>query len=102
MRFVPESRAPRARRLDPVGQALVIVLFASLTYGIIEAPSAGWLSSQSIGLFALSLLSLASLIAYEPRRFDPVIELRFFRSIPFSSASAIAVSAFAGLGGCCS
>lgn len=99
MRFVPESRAPRARRLDPVGQALVIVLFASLTYGIIEAPSAGWLSSQSIGLFALSLLSLASLIAYEPRRFDPVIELRFFRSIPFSSASAIAVSAFAGLGG---
>src|SRR4029077_7095200 len=37
MRFVPESRAPRPRRLDPVGQVLVIVLLSSLTYGIIEA-----------------------------------------------------------------
>ncbi len=37
-RFVPESRAPRARRPDPVGQVLVIALFGSLTYAIIEAP----------------------------------------------------------------
>ncbi len=36
---------------------------------------------------------------YEPRRTDPLLELRFFRSIPFSSASAIAVCAFAALGG---
>ena len=36
--FVPESRAPRARRVDPVGQVLVIVLLASLTYAIIEGP----------------------------------------------------------------
>jgi EmrB/QacA subfamily drug resistance transporter len=99
MRFVPESRAPRARRIDPVGQFLVIVLLASLTYGIIEAPSAGWLSAQSLALFALAAVALGSLIAYEPRRVDPLLELRFFRSIPFSSASAIAVSAFAGLGG---
>ena len=53
MRFVPESRAPRPRRLDPVGQVLVIVLLASLTYAIIEAPSPGWLSAQTIGLFVL-------------------------------------------------
>src|SRR4029077_7821313 len=34
--FVPESRAPRPRRLDPVGQVLVILALSSLTYGIIE------------------------------------------------------------------
>ena len=28
--FVPESRAPRARRFDPVGQLLVIVTLATL------------------------------------------------------------------------
>src|SRR5215218_7782801 len=39
-RFVPESRAPRARRPDPVGQGLVIVMLASLTSAIIEGPSA--------------------------------------------------------------
>jgi MFS family permease len=34
--FVPESRAERARRIDPVGQVLVIAALASLTYAIIE------------------------------------------------------------------
>src|SRR6478736_4418649 len=42
LRFVPESRAPRPRRLDPVGQVLMILLFGSLTYAIIEGPKAGW------------------------------------------------------------
>jgi EmrB/QacA subfamily drug resistance transporter len=97
--FVPESRAPRARRPDPVGQLLVIVLLASLTYAIIDAPSAGWLSTQSLGLFALAAGALAGLIAYERRRREPLLELRFFRSVPFSGASAIAVCSFAALGG---
>src|SRR3954468_13958258 len=44
LRFVPESKAQKARRFDPVGQVLVIVLLASVTYGIIEGPSAGWTS----------------------------------------------------------
>src|SRR6202012_3754178 len=32
--FVPESRAGRSRRIDPVGQVLVIVGLATLTYAI--------------------------------------------------------------------
>jgi EmrB/QacA subfamily drug resistance transporter len=99
MRFVPESRAPRPRRLDPIGQALVIVLLASLTYAIIEAPASGWRSAQTIGLFALSAAALLALIPYERRRREPLLDLRFFRSIPFSGASAIAVFAFAAFGG---
>jgi len=97
--FVPESRAPRARRVDPVGQLLVIVALASLTYAIIDGPHAGWASAQTIALFALSAASLGGLIAYEPRRFDPLIELRFFRSAPFSGATVIAISAFAAFSG---
>ena len=45
--YVPESRAARARRIDPVGQLLVIVALASLTYAIIEGPRAGWSSAQT-------------------------------------------------------
>jgi EmrB/QacA subfamily drug resistance transporter len=97
--FVPESRAPRARRVDPVGQVLVIATLASLTYAIIEGPRAGWSSAQTIGLFAFSLIACAALIAYEMRRTDPLIELRFFRSAPFSGATVIAVSAFAAFSG---
>jgi EmrB/QacA subfamily drug resistance transporter len=97
--FVPESRAPRPRRLDPVGQLLVIVALATLTYAIIEAPRSGWLSSEILGLFACSAASLAALIVYELHRFEPLLELRFFRSAPFSGANAIAVLTFASLGG---
>jgi EmrB/QacA subfamily drug resistance transporter len=98
-RFVPESKAPRPRRLDPVGQLLVIVTLAALTYGIIEGPSAGWSSTQTVGLLLLAAAALATLVGYERRRSEPLLELRFFRSVPFSSASAIAVCAFAALGG---
>jgi EmrB/QacA subfamily drug resistance transporter len=98
-RFVPESKAPRGRRFDPVGQLLVLALLASTTYAIIEAPAAGWGSAQTLGLFAVAAALLAGLIAYEPRRTDPLIELRFFRSAPFSGATLIAVATFIGLSG---
>jgi EmrB/QacA subfamily drug resistance transporter len=98
-RFVPESRAPHPRRLDPIGQALVIALLASITYAIIEAPEAGWASTQTLALFCFAALTTALLVPYELRRREPLIEPRFFRSVPFSSAAAIAVCAFAALGG---
>jgi EmrB/QacA subfamily drug resistance transporter len=97
LRHVPESRADRARRPDPVGQVLVIVLFGSLTYAIIEAPTAGLARSGPFA--ALALAALLGLLWYEPRRDEPLIDLRFFRSVPFSGATVIAISAFAALGG---
>ena len=97
--FVPESRAPHARRLDPVGQLLVIVALASLTYAIIEGPHDGWSSARIIGFFALAAAAVIGVALYEPRRDEPLIDLRFFRSAPFSGATIIAVCAFAALGG---
>ncbi|WP_018545250.1 MFS transporter [Streptomyces sp. LaPpAH-108] len=97
LRFVPESRAPKPRRVDPVGQLLVIALFGSLTYAIIEAPEAGAATVLPFG--AVALAALLALLIYEPRRAEPLIELRFFRSAPFSGATVIAVSGFAALGG---
>ena len=97
--FVPESRAPRARRVDPVGQLLVITALASLTYAIIEGPSSGWTSAPVLGCFGLAAAALAGLVAYEPRRDEPLVDLRFFRSAPFSGATVLAVCAFAALAG---
>jgi EmrB/QacA subfamily drug resistance transporter len=96
---VPESRAAHARRLDPVGQVLVIVMLASLTYAIIEGPHAGWSSASIIGCFVLSAAAGAGLAVFEPRQAEPLIDLRFFRSAPFTGATVIAVNAFAALGG---
>ncbi|MDH6434218.1 EmrB/QacA subfamily drug resistance transporter [Streptomyces sp. SAI-144] len=97
LRYVPESRAPKARRPDPVGQVLVIALFGSLTYAIIEAPASGF--SYVLPFAVVAVVALAGLLWYEPRRDEPLIDLRFFRSAPFSGATVIAICAFAGLGG---
>src|SRR4051794_6193443 len=99
LRFVPESRAGRPRRFDPAGQGLVIVLLATLTFGIIEAPSRGWSSPLIVGALSASGLALAALLLHEPRRKEPLVDLRFFRSVPFASAIVICVAAFAAFGG---
>jgi EmrB/QacA subfamily drug resistance transporter len=98
-RFIPESKAAVARKVDVPGQVFVITLLASLTYGIIEAPSRGWSSPLIVGALAVAAASLVALLSWEHRASEPLIDLRFFRSVPFSFASIIAVAAFAALGG---
>jgi MFS family permease len=99
LRFIPESKAAVARRVDLPGQVFVVTLLASLTYGIIEAPDRGWSSPVIIGAFSVAAASLAALLVREHRTSEPLIDLRFFRSVPFSSATVIAITAFAALGG---
>jgi len=99
VRYVPESRAPKARRVDLPGQLLMIVFLGSLTYAVIQGPDSGWGSPAVLALFAAAAVSLAAFAAVERRRAEPLLELRFFRSHPFTGASAIAVLAFVVLGG---
>jgi EmrB/QacA subfamily drug resistance transporter len=95
--FVPDSKAARARRPDPLGQILVIAMFSSLAYGIIEGPEFGWLNPRVFAFFVLAVVALSILLAYEPHRQDPLIEFRFFRSVPFSCANATAVFAISAM-----
>ena len=97
--FVPESKAPTARRFDPYGQVLIIAALATLTYGVIEGPSRGWGSPLIIVMFALAAAAAAALVLVELRREQPLLQVRFFRSVPFSGASAIAVLSFGVLAG---
>jgi len=99
VRFVPESRAPRPRRPDPVGQALIIVMLGSLTYAIIEGPALGWHSPVIMALFVVAAATLAVFVAYEARRDEPVLDPRFFRSAPFAGSVLTAISATAAVGG---
>ncbi|MFN8111771.1 MAG: MFS transporter [Solirubrobacterales bacterium] len=99
LRFVPESKAPEPRRFDPVGQVAVIALLAGLTFAIIEGPHQGWTSGPIVASFAIAAVAAATLVGYEARRSEPLIDPRFFRSIPFSAATMISVAAFAAFGG---
>ncbi len=99
LRYIPESKAAVARRVDVPGQVLVILFLSSLTYGIIEGPEKGWASTLIMAAFAIATASLVAFLLWEHRAKEPLIHLRFFRSVPFSSAAVIAVAAFAALGG---
>jgi EmrB/QacA subfamily drug resistance transporter len=97
--FVPESKAARARRVDPVGQVLLITFLSSITYAIIDGPKAGWGSTEIAGLVVLALAAVVGFMLYEQRRAEPLVDLRFFRSLPFAGATMIAVSIFAAFSG---
>jgi EmrB/QacA subfamily drug resistance transporter len=99
LRYVPESRAPRPRRVDVPGQLLMIALLGSLTYAVIEGPDIGWTAIPVLALFAVAVVAAVAFVRVEQRRREPLVELRFFRSWPFTGASVIAVLAFTVLGG---
>ncbi|WP_433679074.1 MFS transporter [Nocardia sp. CA-119907] len=87
--FVPESKSATVRGLDPIGQLLAIAFLFTLVFGLIE---------QLPVVFAVSAVASAAFLWQESRRTDPFIDLRFFRSVPFASATVTAIFAFAALG----
>ena len=99
--FVPESRAPRARRRGPgwpgAGHHAAGVADLRDHRGL---QAAGWGSARILGCFARRRRGTD-----RPGRTGShaatsrCIDLRFFRSAPFSGATVIAVCAFAALGG---
>ncbi|MCP2338712.1 MFS transporter [Actinomadura rupiterrae] len=97
--FVPESRAPHPRRPDPAGQLLMIVTLGALTYAIIEGAELGWTSPVVLGCAAAAALALALFVRHALRVPEPLIDVRFFRSLPFSGATLIAICAFSALAG---
>jgi EmrB/QacA subfamily drug resistance transporter len=98
-RLVPESRAEKPRRFDPVAQLLVSVALFALTATVIEGRRAGFSSPVVDVGFAVALASVVALVAWESRHPEPMLDLRFFKSAPFSAATLIAVLAFAGFSG---
>lgn len=96
---LPESRTATPRRADPLGQALVVVLLGCLTFAVIRAPRLGWGAPAVCGCLTAAALALLCLVPYERRRRDPLVDPRFFRSIPFSGSVAVSLVSFAALGG---
>ncbi|MFE6364794.1 MFS transporter [Streptomyces sp. NPDC057806] len=95
--FVPESRAPRARRLDVPGQVLLTVVLAAVVGVLIEGPRIGWTSPAALAAYALGAAATAGFVWVESRRREPLMDLRLFRRPAFSGAVVGAVAAFVAL-----
>jgi EmrB/QacA subfamily drug resistance transporter len=99
MATVPTSKDPRAPRVDLPGFGLSTAMMALLVFTIIEAPNVGWTAPRSLGGFAASAVLLAAFIAWERRTDAPMLDVRLFRNMRFTAASASVTVAFFSLFG---
>jgi EmrB/QacA subfamily drug resistance transporter len=80
-RLLRESRErERVTSFDPGGALAVTVAFLLLVYAIVEAPTAGWGSAQTIALLAGSGALFAVFATIEARVRAPLVPLRLLRS----------------------
>ncbi|RMB84504.1 MFS transporter [Streptomyces shenzhenensis] len=97
-RFITESRAPRALKLDLVGVALVTLGLLMLLYPLTRGRELGWPLWGQLSM-AGALVVFAVLVAYERRKGardgSPLVELSLFRVKSF--AAGIAVQTVFGL-----
>jgi len=89
-RLLRESRGTLARRgFDPAGALSVTAALALLVYAVVEAPDAGWGSTQTVALFAGSALLIAAFALIETRVPAPLLPLRILRSRTLVAANAL-------------
>ena len=75
-RVVPADTAPpRWRGLDLRGALLATVSLAGLVYAISQADTAGWASTQTLGIGAVALGGLAAFAALERRTALPLLRV---------------------------
>jgi EmrB/QacA subfamily drug resistance transporter len=96
--FVPETKSLTMRNIDPIGQALAVLFLFGVVFTLIEGPEQGWSSPRIVAMAVVAAIALMAFLRYEAKRHDPFIDLRFFRSIPFASATLTAVCAFSAWG----
>jgi DHA2 family multidrug resistance protein-like MFS transporter len=98
-RLVPETKDPRAPRLDRLGAALSIAGVTALVYAIIEQPMNGWGSARILVSMIAGVVLLTAFVGQQLRGRLSLIDLQLFRRPLFSwSTFGIAMVMFA-LGG---
>lgn len=86
--ILPRSKDPTAPRIDPVGAFLSIVALMTLLWGLIQAPSYGWLSPSILTAFGVGIVLGLAFVSWELHSDHPMLDMRFFTSRRFSAANA--------------
>lgn len=100
LHLMPESRDENPGRVDPIGALLSIAGLATLVYGIIQAPGAGWNSTETIATVGAGLALIVVFGVWELHYSSPMFDLGLFRKPAFGATSfAETVAHFALVGG---
>ena len=96
---VPESAAPEEASNDPLGALLSVSALVLFVSAIVEAPTRGWTSASTLGVISASILVGAVFIGWESRASRPLLALRHFRDLGFTSGSLSLAAMFFGFFG---
>jgi DHA2 family methylenomycin A resistance protein-like MFS transporter len=99
LRHVPESRNPRARTLDPLGQVLAIASLGLLTFVAVQGRELGWTSPTTLACIAGCVAGPLAFVAAEHRHREPMIPLRLLRRGQLPVAVAVAACMTFGMYG---
>jgi EmrB/QacA subfamily drug resistance transporter len=89
-RLILESRSESAtRHFDTAGAVSVTAGLSVLVYAIVDATEAGWGSTQTLGLLALSATLIAAFVAIELRSRSPLVPFRIFRLRTLTGANVV-------------
>jgi EmrB/QacA subfamily drug resistance transporter len=100
LRFVPESRDPKASgKLDIAGAVLVTLGLCGLTFGLIESSRLSWRNPLVIAALVLGALALFGFLRVEVRAPHPMMPLSLFRSRTFAGANLLTLWLYAAVGG---
>ncbi|MCP3822713.1 MFS transporter [Streptomyces sp. A3M-1-3] len=94
MFLVPRDpeRGRDKRNYDVAGAITVTGAMLLLVYAIVEAPTAGWFSGRTLGIFAVAVLLLAAFAVIEHRSPQPLLRLGLLRNRGLVGASLIAAA----------
>lgn len=100
-RFITESKAPRALKLDLVGAAMVVLGLLMLLYPLTRGEELDWPVWGYVSMAGAPLV-FAALVAYEKRKGErdgsPLVELSLFRVKSFAAGIAVQTVFGVGLG----
>jgi EmrB/QacA subfamily drug resistance transporter len=88
--LLAETRSLSAtRHFDTAGAVSVTAGLSILVYALVDANDAGWGSTQTIGLIALSAALIAAFVAIELRSAAPLVPFRIFRIRTLTGANVV-------------
>ncbi|MFI5028468.1 MAG: MFS transporter [Solirubrobacterales bacterium] len=97
-RLVAESRVEgETRAFDVAGAVSVTSALSVLVYALVDANSAGWGSTQTVGLLALSVLLFAAFVLIEMRAAKPLVPFSIFRIRTLTGANVVGLLVGASL-----
>src|ERR671921_214658 len=99
LRHVPESRDPKAHKLDLIGAALAMIALGGLVYGLIESSASGFADPVVLAALLLGTLALWAFVFVERREDDPMVPPSLFRSRNFDGANLVTLLFYMSLTG---